>query len=219
MLGRLAVLKWICSVPIKKVTTLTYQDFQPENLVGGGLRISFNKDRSWKFLVTSEALTTEDSDAFYFQTIPNSQILAKTLLLVPNTLLSCSCNPWPYEPPPPPKKKQALPCSKGAGVGGGRGESWTQTMGGKRRGRRGGLTSTAVQGLAREAAERVTARVGRKRAWLVWGRARLHGGGVRGGPGRCRGDCDECEGNAGSAARGQKGETAKERLRRQTEPS
>lgn len=23
-------------MPIKKVTTLTYQDFQPENLVGGG---------------------------------------------------------------------------------------------------------------------------------------------------------------------------------------
>lgn len=35
--------------------------------------------------------------------------------------------------------------------------------------------------------------------------------------GGCRGDGDEREANAGSAARGRKGETAKERLRRQTE--
>lgn len=58
--------------------------------------------------------------------------------------------------------------------GGGGGRSWRARLVWASGVRAEGLTSAAAQGPAREAAERVTVRVGRKLVWLVWGRAREH---------------------------------------------
>lgn len=196
--------------------TLTYQDFQPENLVGG-LHVSFNlRTEVESFLWHPRHSLQRTLTLSTFKPFPTPEFSPRAFFWFLILCLFAHVIHGPTSPPPPPKSRHS-PAARGLEWGGGRIPNSADR--GKWRGRRGGLTSTVVQGLAREAAERVTARVGRKRAWLVWGRARAHGGGVRGGPGRCRGDCDEREANAGSAARGQKGETAKERLRRQTEPS
>lgn len=134
--------------------------------------------------------------------------------MVPNTLLSCSCNPWPYSPPP--QKKAGTPLQQGGWSGGGgipnsaNGGKWRGRRGSYEHGRAGAGKGSCGEGDGTRGQEASVTGVGTSPA--AWRRR-------AGGPGRCRGDCDECEANAGSAARGQKGETAKERLRRQTEPN